>query len=354
MSQPATHARDGGLPDEGPRPETDGSLRPSRGTPTPVFLFSLPRSGSTLAQRIIGSHEDVATASEPWVLLPFFYALRDRGLYAEYNHTSAVTALEDFCEKLPNGRQDYVAEVRELALRLYAKAAPDGARYFLDKTPRYHLISGDVISAFPEAKHLFLWRNPLAVAASIIETWGGGKWNLYRHKIDLFDGLENLVNAYEANRSNALAIRFEDLVVEPEETWGRVFRHLDLPFDPSILASFSSVELNGRKGDPTGTRRYATVSREPLDRWKTTLASPVRKAWCRRYLRWIGRERLKTMGYDLDDLMRELAAIRAPVRGIVSDAGRACYGLVYAAGEPKILRHKLGTMPDWRRVHVHK
>ena len=320
--------------------------------PQPLFLFSLPRSGSTLAQRVLAAHGEVATASEPWLLLPFFYALRDRGLYAEYNHTSAVTAVEDFCGVLPNGREDYLAEVRELALRLYAKAAPDGARYFLDKTPRYHLIASDVINAFPEAKHLFLWRNPLAVAASIIETWGKGKWNLYRHKVDLFDGLENLVDAYESNRSEALAVRFEDLVAEPEKTWGRVFRHLDLSFDPSVLESFSGVALNGRKGDPTGTRRYAAVSREPLERWKTTLASPVRKAWCRRYLRWIGRDRLKTMGFDLDALMEDLDAVRG--RGILSDAGRACYGLAYAAGEPKILRQKLGMLPDWRRVHVHK
>ncbi len=320
--------------------------------PRPLFLFSLPRSGSTLAQRVLAAHDAVATASEPWLLLPFFYALRDRGLYAEYNHTSAVTALEDFCGTLPNGKQDYLAAVRGLAEGLYEKASPDGARYFLDKTPRYHLIAPDVISAFPDAGHLFLWRNPLAVAASVIETWGGGRWNLYRHKIDLYDGLENLVNAYEDNASNALAVRFEDLVTGPEASWERVFRHLDLGFDPSVLSSFSGVSLNGRKGDPTGTRRYAAVSREPLERWKTTLAGPLRKAWCRRYLRWIGRDRLKTMGYDLEDLMSELDAIRG--RGFLSDAGRACYGLAYAAGEPKILRRKLGMLPDWRRVHVHK
>ena len=35
----------------------------------PLFL-SLPRSGSTLLQRILGSHDAVATSPEPWLLLP--------------------------------------------------------------------------------------------------------------------------------------------------------------------------------------------------------------------------------------------------------------------------------------------
>jgi hypothetical protein len=35
----------------------------------------------------------------------------------------------------------------------------------------------------------------------------------------------------------------------------------------------------------------------------------VRRAWARRYLRWIGEERLAVMGYRLDVLLAELDAI---------------------------------------------
>lgn len=215
----------------------------------PLFLFSLPRSGSTLAQRILAAHEEVDTASEPWLLLPYFYTLRNRGVYAEYNHASLVSAVEDFCETLPGGREGYVAELREFALRLYRRAAAKDARYFLDKTPRYHLISHEVIHAFPECKHLFLWRNPLSVVASLVETWGRGKWNIYRHKVDLFDGLEALIEAYKANESSVHAARYEDLVTEPETSWSGIFRYLDLSFDATLLQSFGGVRLGGRKGD---------------------------------------------------------------------------------------------------------
>ena len=324
------------------------------GATQPLFLFSLPRSGSTLAQRILGAYEDIDTASEPWVLLPFFYTLRDRGVYAEYNHSSLVSAVDDFCETLPGGREDYVAELRELALRLYRRSTSGDAQYFLDKTPRYHLISGELLRAFPDCKHIFLWRNPLAVISSIIETWGGGKWNLYRHKVDLFDGLEELIKTYEANEDSVYAVRYEDLLTGPEETWSGIFRYLELPFEPALLKSFDRVRLNGRKGDPTGTMKYENVNQEPLTRWHRTLSNPARKAWCRNYLQWLGRERLEVMGYDLDGLLEELDSVPTSYNRLGSDAWRGSYGLAYDLLEPKIFREKLSRLSSWRHVHPHK
>ena len=322
--------------------------------PAPLFLFSLPRSGSTLAQRILAAHAPIATASEPWVLLPYLYTLRKGGAYAEYNHGSLVEAIEDFCDALPAGREDYLAEVRELALRLYDKASPDGTRYFLDKTPRYHLISEEIIATFPEARFVVLWRNPLAVVASIIETWSGGRWNLYRFKVDLFDGIDNLVRTCERHGDNICTVRYEDLVTNPTEVWEGVFRYLGLPFESSATEQFSGIRLSGRMGDATGVERYAKVSGRSLEIWKRTLNNPFRKAWCRRYLRWIGRDRLALMGYDLDALLAELDSVPTSLRRVGSDIGLGCWGVVRDISEPRILGRKLSKLPSWSRIHVHR
>jgi len=322
--------------------------------PTPLFLFSLPRSGSTLAQRILAAHTDIATASEPWILLPYLYTLRNRGVYAEYGHQVLVRAVEDFCGVLPHGRDDYVAEIRELALRLYRKASPADTRYFLDKTPRYHLVSDEIVALFPDARYLLLWRNPLAVVASIMETWAGGRWNLYRFKVDLYDGIENLFQIYERHGDRVHAVSYEAMITRPEETWSGVFHYLGLPFDGSVLSRFAGVELTGRWGDQSGTERYDGVSSEPLESWKRVLNNPVRKAWCRRYLRWIGHERLAVMGYDLDALTAELDAVPASYRRVGSDVGRGCWGLLRDISEPHILGRKLHDLPRWNRIHVHR
>ena len=98
----------------------------------PIFLFSLPRSGSTLLQRMLATHAEIATATEPWFLLPYLYTLRENGAYAEYGHSTMVAAIRDLCDDLPNGRADYLAQVRQLALGLYENLTSTET-YFLDR-----------------------------------------------------------------------------------------------------------------------------------------------------------------------------------------------------------------------------
>jgi hypothetical protein len=305
--------------------------------PRPIFLLSLPRSGSTFIQRVLASHDQIATASEPWLLLPYLYTLRRDGAVAEYGYRIMVKAIEDFCRELPNGRDDYLEEIRDLALRLYGKATPDGATYFLDKTPRYHLIVEELFRLFPEGKFVFLWRNPLAVVASIIETWGGGKWSVYRFQLDLFRGLENLVTAYRTNSDRAVSIRYEDLLGDPDHEYRRMLDYLELQADPGWISRLPHIELKGRMGDPRAASTEA-VRDDPLEKWRSTLSSPVRKAWCRRYLRWVGQERLSVMGYDLAVLQEELEGLPSRPRRVGSDALRLAFGKLAATEQVRRLR----------------
>jgi Sulfotransferase family len=291
-------------------------------TPTPIFLLSLPRSGSTLVQRVLARHPDVATAPEPWLLLPQMYALRERGMWAEYVQVSAARALNGFADGLPGGADAYLSEVREFALRLYDRAGGD-RRYFVDKTPRYHLIVEDLFRTFPDARFVFLWRNPLAVAASMIETWARGRWSIQRWHVDLFDGLEHLVTAQETHGSGSVTVRYEDLVGSPRPTWDDLFAALDLTLDETYLSDLDSVRVAGRMGDPTGQERYQGLSTEPLERWTRTFSTPVRKRWARGYLGWIGPQRLAAMGYEADTLLAQLEAAPNRVRGTVSDTVHA-------------------------------
>jgi hypothetical protein len=307
----------------------------------PIFLFSVSRSGSTLVQRIIGAHAGVATASEPWLLLPHAYTLRPRGVDAEYVHPLLVTAIEDFCAGLPRGRDDYLDELRGFVMRLYEKASGDGATHFLDKTPPYCLVAEEIMRLFPEGKFVFLWRNPLSVVASMIEVWG--PWHPTFMSSDLFIGMPRLIAAYEANRDRVHAVRFEDLSGGDESRWTELMAYLDIEFDPDALAGFAKIKLSGRMGDPTGRKQYSALSTEPQRKWKGTLVNPLRREWCRRYLRFLGAERLGTMGYDLDRIVGELDAQPASLDSFAPDLWRAAKDV---AKEPIRIRtrsRKLGT-----------
>lgn len=297
--------------------------RDSRTTPRPIFIFSITRSGSTLLQRVLATYPEVATVPEPWLLLPQMYALRQRGVAAEYTHYLAADAIHGFASRLPEGLPGYLAEVRELALRLYGRAIPEssGARYFLDKTPPYFFIADEVMGLFPEAKFIFLWRNPLGVVASLID-WDGERWDPARYGENLFGGIARLVNSFSAARDRAHAVRFEDLVSGAAEPWEAVARHLELPFRPRSLDEFKDVQLEGRMGDPYGPKLYSSLERRVSDKWKLRINNPLRKAWSRRYLRWIGAQRLAVMGYDLEDLLRQLDEVPSVTDHLAGDAAR--------------------------------
>jgi len=324
----------------------------------PLFLLSLPRSGSTLLQLLLSAHSAISTAAEPWLLLAPLYALRAEGVYAEYSQETSVSALEGFCQRLEGGRGDYLTEVAAMARRLYQRASDDGARYFLDKTPRYSLVVDELLETFPDAKVIFLWRNPLAVVASVVETWSAGRWTAWQQKVDLFSGLEKLTAAYAARRDDGqvAGVRYEDLVADPRATLQRLLGYLELPWEERVAGDLDPERVAGPVGDPAGVRRYRAVSREPLDRWQATLGSPLRKAWCRRYLDWIGEERLGLMGYDRHALRTQLDQLHGRRRDLLPDLFHSAKGLVAVTVEPQILRQKLRRLAQsrWDQVHQHR
>lgn len=317
----------------------------------PVFILSLPRSGSTLLQRLLARHPAIATTPEPWLLLPVLDALDREGSLSRYSHKTAWDGLQDFLSSIDEGQTAYLTEVRRFALNLYARACSGPEAYFLDKTPRYHFIIDSLIKTFPDAHFIFLWRNPLAVTASIIRTWGGGRWIVNRFKRDLFGGFENLVSAWRQGGVDATALRYEDLIADPNLETQRIFD--DLRLEPRLedLTEVQMDPLIGRTGDPTGQYSLTRVQRSTSHPWPVTFNNPLRRRWADRYLEWIGRHRLAAIGYDIDQLGAELHSTALRNSDIAEDVLWATFGIIWDLSEPHAVMRKVKAFPDWTRIY---
>lgn len=302
----------------------------------PLFLLSLPRSGSTLLQHLLAAHPHIAATAEPWIQLPLVYALRPQGVAAEYGHDTMAVAISDFVESV-GGIDAWRSSIRRWAEDLYLRAAAPDAAYFLDKTPQYDLVADELVSIFPDAKVILLWRNPLAIVSSILRTFDGPGWPLYPYAPHLFQGLATLVQVHERMRERVLDVRYEDIVEAPMEALKRIFGYLQLDMDEAVVETFGSLRLRGRMKDPKWGH-YSGVSREPLDRWREGIQGPLRTHWCRRYLRWIGPRRLALMGYDYDALMSELRRSRGSLRTSLRDAWRLGIAIPKARLKSRLLR----------------
>ncbi|MEB3211041.1 MAG: sulfotransferase [Leptolyngbyaceae bacterium] len=204
-----------------------------------IFLISQPRSGSTLLQQMLNKQPGIHTTAEPWTMLSSVYGLRESGHEAEYNAQSAWLAVNDFIQQLPNQRSTYIEGLRLMHTHLYNSALEGtGCSHFLDKTPRYYHIIPELYEIFPEATFIFLLRNPLAVACSVMDTWIKGKWfKVYKYRSDLLDAPHRLVEGIQLLGDRSLIVNYEQLLLEPETVIDDITQRLNLPSSTENLRS---------------------------------------------------------------------------------------------------------------------
>lgn len=316
------------------------------------FIISQPRAGSTLLQRLLATHPQIQTVGEPWLAIPFAYALREKGVSSEYIHSSMAQGFGEFVSKLPEGRADYFREVRAMLERLQQKISAPGKTCFLDKTPRYHLILDELSAIFPDAKFIVLWRNPLAVVASILNTWKQGRFDLTYYEQDIFAGPRNIAGFVDPKKAPAaiLEIQYEQLVRDAEALMRRVTDFLELPPLASVSLPDDDALKQAKLGDKTGIHKFATVSSTSLDEWREAFGSPLRRFWARRYLSYLGDATLQRMGYNVEELGRELAETKTSLRQLVQDVGTLGWRLARAGEQPPFFRTKMRTR-NARRGH---
>ncbi len=274
---------------------------------SPIFIFSLPRSGSTLLQRILMSHKDISSVAEPWLLLPFVYTIKSQGIVTDYQHNVAFEAFNDFIDNLPSKEKDYFDALKNFANTLYEKNCNNNEIYFLDKTPRYYFIIPEIAKIFPDAKFIFLFRNPVHVMSSIIQTWGDGHLNhLYNYEKDLGCGPKALSKGYELLKEKAIAIQYEKYVSNPQKSIKNICEYLEIEYDDSMLKNFNDQNTKGCMGDPTGVREYSHISTASLNKWKTTFNTPFRKKLIYKYIETIDADTLMTQGYSKKEILTEI------------------------------------------------
>ena len=269
-----------------------------------ILLISQPRAGSTLTQRILGGHPEIHTISEPWIMLHPLYALRSVGYQAEYSIQNSKRALDNFLSLHPNGDEAYFQAVRQMALGLYGGCLEaSGKSYFLDKTPRYYYILSELYRTFPNAKYILLLRNPLAVFCSIFRTFIQEHWwKIQYYQGDLLRAPNLIARGLHDLQSSSVVLRYEDLLLHPEEELQRVCHFLDIPCDINILkyGQFSSDKW--QFGDQSLVYQASNPISQCSDHWQEHLQNPIIWKAVYTYLEFLGEDLLAYLGYDYKEL----------------------------------------------------
>jgi len=132
-------------------------LVPDDGLPTPYFLVGFPRSGTTLIERLLGSHPDIATTPELPIVNAMVKTLDDQtGVAGAY--PAALDSLdEDTLRRLRQSYWDYLHDNHP---------DPVDGRQVIDKLPLNQVHLGLIFRAFPDARVLLALRDPRDVCIS--------------------------------------------------------------------------------------------------------------------------------------------------------------------------------------------
>ncbi len=237
-------------------------------THTPIFIAGLPRTGTTLTERILSSHSDIQSVGETQFLQ--MVMRRESGIQTieamNVDIFSAAAAVP--AQTIGDG---YLDSVR---YRLNEKP------FFIDKLPLNFLYLGVAAKALPNARLVYLKRHPMDACFSMYKqvfTWA------YKFSYSL----ENLGNYYLAydrllqHWRNVLGerlveVRYEDLVSDQEAQTRALLDRLGFEFDPACLdfekntnasATASSVQVRQKAHTRSIARwRHYEQHLQPLQR----------------------------------------------------------------------------------------
>lgn len=256
------------------------------------------------------SHSKISSTAEPWLLLPLLQMLKKEGTVTNYSHQTCQRAIDDMVCNMRGGRSKYNHLLREFVESVYDSASREGSIYFLDKTPRYYIIIPEIAKLFPDAKFVFLFRNPVHVYASILTSWGDGTFKrLLHYAVDLEEGPVLLSNGYASIKEKAYALQYEEFVQNPKMHLVALLDYLDLEYEELMLSNFATQHPKGRMGDQTGTKEYNRIDVRSLEKWKCVFGNRFRKRVLKNYVLRLPESSLAIQGYDKKRLIEEVGNI---------------------------------------------
>lgn len=200
---------------------------------TPLFVVGLPRTGTTLTERILASHSRVQSVGETEFL-------------------QMVIRRESGIETVEKMNPDIVRAFARRDIGLLRDGYLDTVAYrlgdepvFIDKLPFNSLFLGFIAKAWPDTPIVLLRRNPMDSCFSIYKqvfTWAYKYSYSLEHLAAYYVGYERLCKHWKTLLGDRLIeVEYEQLVSDQENQTRRLLERVGLDFEDACLAFEKNV-----------------------------------------------------------------------------------------------------------------
>ena len=227
----------------------------------PVFVVGLPRTGTTLVERIVGSHSAMTSVGETNVFARLAAEVDGDAARPRFNSGEV-------------GRR-YVAAVE----RIYR---PDGKR-FVDKTLQNYLYCSAIHAALPLAKIILVRRDPFDAGWAMYKAHFQQGFTFSYDLVDLADyclAYDRLAMHWRNTlpAEAFLEVGYEDVVLEQGRESRRIIEFLGLPWEDRVLR-FHESRAPSATASAVQVRRPIYAS--SIGKWRRheQAFAPFRKRW---------------------------------------------------------------------------
>jgi tetratricopeptide (TPR) repeat protein len=201
----------------------------------PIFIVGLPRSGTTLIERIVGSHSRIIAGGELGAL--------SNELTREA-HSAGITKAGEWADRLDTID---AASLGKAYSRVARETGIADDRRFTDKNPQNVLYCGAIRMALPNARIIMLKRQAMDSCYAMYKQYF--KADSFPYSYDL----EDLAQYYAAFRRlidhwrsalperQYMEVSYEDIVTDLEGQSRRIIDFLGLPWEGDILRFHESA-----------------------------------------------------------------------------------------------------------------
>jgi len=225
----------------------------------PIFVLGMPRTGTTLVERILGSHADVIPLGE-LVDFPAEMSALARQTHARIGASDPnllrASLQMDFAEL---GR-NYLNAVQPLA---------SGKARFVDKLPFNFRYCGLIHQALPNARIIHLTRDPLDTCYSVFKTPFINAYH-YSYQLDelaqFYVEYRRTMDYWHAVMPGVICdVSYEELVTDPVVQCRRLLEWCGLPWQESVL-EFHQLRIASTTASAAQVRR--PIYRSSVGKWR--------------------------------------------------------------------------------------
>lgn len=212
----------------------------------PVFISACGRSGTTLLGAMLGTHDRCLTTPESKFILPVYRAsVRQNGQVDAVQAIPMINAHWGFkvfgveLEQSVISKPEPIVSYSELIKWIVRQYGQQNNRplfdIWVDHTPNNVIYTTTLFDLFPDAKMIHLIRDGRAVAASVMKLdWGPNTINVaaswWTQAVAHGLAAESCFGAERVKQ-----VRYETLIVKPEETLQDICAFLQIEYQPEMV-----------------------------------------------------------------------------------------------------------------------